>query len=161
MLNIPITNSPSVAKTITLKVTPTIGTVPEAYMLGIMPNQNTVKLEGRDASGLFYAVQSLLSILDDYNKQNIPEIRIFDQPRFPLRGMHVDVARNFHGVDDIKRILNAMAMYKLNTLHLHLTDDEGWRLDIPSIPDLARVTLVYLLYHFVILRCSVFKDIRF
>ena len=142
MLNLPITYDKSQDKTIKLTINSTIGSVPEAYNLNVIPDENTITLDGRDTRGLFYAAQSLFSILDGYNKQEIPEISIFDEPRYPYRGMHIDIARNFHGVEDIKRIINAMAMYKLNTLHLHLSDDEGWRLDIPSIPELAQVRLL-------------------
>lgn len=88
---------------------------------------------------MFYAVQSLKSILDTYDSKNIPAITIQDGPRYPFRGMHLDVARNFHTVEDVKRLITAMAMYKLNRLHLHLSDDEGWRLEIPGLQELTQV----------------------
>ena len=80
-----------------------------------------------------------MSLLSTY-PGGLPEIHIEDKPRFEHRGMHVDVARNFRSVDDIKRLLDVMAMYKLNKLHLHLSDDEGWRLEIPGLPELTEVT---------------------
>ena len=64
-----------------------------------------------------------------------------DFPRYHYRGMHIDVARNFHHKDDILRHLEAMATYKLNKFHFHLTDDEGWRLEIPELPELTEVSL--------------------
>ena len=64
---------------------------------------------------------------------------IQDQPRFAYRGMMLDVARHFFGVDDVKRLIDLMALYKLNTLHLHLSDDQGWRLEIKSWPKLTEI----------------------
>ena len=56
----------------------------------------------------------------------------------------MDVARNFHSISDLKRLMDAMAMYKMNMLHLHLSDDEGWRLQIPALPELTSVGIVIL-----------------
>ena len=69
----------------------------------------------------------------------LPQVTITDEPRFEYRGMHVDVARNFHSISDLRRLMDAMAMYKMNMLHLHLSDDEGWRLQIPDLPELTSV----------------------
>lgn len=66
-------------------------------------------------------------------------MRIEDAPRFGFRGLHIDIARNFHGPAELHRLLDQMARYKLNRLHLHLADDEGWRLEIPALPELAQV----------------------
>lgn len=111
----------------------------ESYQLQVQPDQRTIRLSSGDKAGMFYAVQSLRSILDTYNSMNIPAITIQDGPRFPFRGMHLDVARNFHTVEDVKRLITAMAMYKMNRLHLHLSDDEGWRLEIPGLQELTQV----------------------
>ena len=62
-----------------------------------------------------------------------------DKPRFDFRGMHLDVSRNFFDKTVVESILDVMAMYKLNKLHLHLSDDEGWRLQIPGLPELTDV----------------------
>ena len=67
--------------------------------------------------------------------------------RFGYRGMHVDVARNFYPKETILKLLDIMSMYKLNQFHFHLTDDEGWRLEIPGLPELTEVGV----YMFVIL----------
>ena len=64
----------------------------------------------------------------------VPAVRVLDAPRYPWRGLSLDVARHFFGVDDVKRVLSLMTRYKLNVLHLHLSDDQGWRLQIPSRP---------------------------
>jgi hexosaminidase len=81
-------------------------------------------------------VQSLLSIT---REGRVPHIHIRDAPRYEFRGMHIDVARNFFVKEEIFKLINVMAMYKMNKLHLHLTDDEGWRLEIPGIPELTKV----------------------
>src|SRR5690606_16546539 len=65
----------------------------------------------------------------------VPPVRVVDAPRYPWRGLSLDVARHFFGVDDIKRVIALMTRYKLNVLHLHLSDDQGWRLEIPSRPE--------------------------
>ncbi len=114
---------------------------PEAYRLNITPDR--VKITGYDPAGVFYALTTLLALQapDDESPQSItlPAGRILDYPRFPYRGLHVDVARNFHDAGTIRQVLDEMARYKLNRLHFHLTDDEGWRLDIPGLPELTGV----------------------
>src|SRR5205814_8987857 len=67
----------------------------------------------------------------------LPAIRVVDAPRFGYRGFMLDVARNFHPKPAVLRTLDLIARYKLNVIHLHLTDDEGWRIEIPSLPQLT------------------------
>ena len=67
----------------------------------------------------------------------VPPVRVVDAPRYPWRGLSIDVARHFFGIDDLKRVIALMTRYKLNVLHLHLSDDQGWRLEIPSRPELT------------------------
>src|SRR2546427_7309201 len=69
----------------------------------------------------------------------LPAMRVVDAPRFGYRGFMLDVARNFHPKAAVLRTLDLMARYKLNVFHMHLTDDEGWRVEIPSLPDLTAV----------------------
>ena len=97
-----------------------------------------ISMAGADQQALFYAAQSLLSLVQP-GVGTIPFVNISDSPRFEYRGMHVDVARNFHSVASIQRLLDQMAAYKMNKLHLHLSDDEGWRLEIPSLPELTSI----------------------
>jgi len=111
--------------------------IDEGYRLDI--NESLILMRARKPVGAFYAVQTLRAILDGYKRVNIPSLSIEDAPRYPWRGMHLDVSRNFHTLDDVKRLIRAMAMYKMNHLHLHLTDDEGWRIEIPDIPELTEV----------------------
>lgn len=65
-----------------------------------------------------------------------------DAPRFSYRGLMLDVGRNFHPVEDVLRLLDVMSRYKLNTFHFHLTDDEGWRIEIPELPELTQVRVL-------------------
>ncbi|KAH3695196.1 hypothetical protein DPMN_082652 [Dreissena polymorpha] len=110
----------------------------EGYALDV--KNNIITLTSNDAAGMFYAAQTLSSVISG-TKGRIPELRVVDAPRFRWRGMQIDVARNFHSVVDIKRLIKAMSMYKMNVLHLHLTDDEGWRLVIDGLPELTQVSL--------------------
>ncbi|WP_260260122.1 beta-N-acetylhexosaminidase [Vibrio intestinalis] len=106
-----------------------------AYELRI--TQQGIDIKGYDQAGLFYAVQSVFGLMGE--DETLPEILIVDAPRFDYRGVMVDVARNFHTKDAILATLDQMAAYKMNKLHLHLTDDEGWRLEIPGLPELTDV----------------------
>ena len=111
----------------------------EAYILDVAPGR--IEILANDNSGIFYGIQSLRALIDnrDGDGTEIGTVRIEDSPAFPYRGMHLDVSRNFQPVDDIKRLLDVMAMYKLNRFHFHLTDDEGWRLAIDPLPELVEV----------------------
>ena len=97
-----------------------------------------VAIRGQDAEALFHGAQSLLALVQP-GVATIPTLSIVDGPRFTHRGMHVDVARNFQSRESIEALLDQMGAYKLNRLHLHLSDDEGWRLEIPSLPELTAV----------------------
>lgn len=126
-------------KTIHLQVDPKVVKNAEAYHLKISGSDG-ITITGHDAAGVFYGVQSLLALLPLENKDatiNLQGIGIEDAPRFPYRGIHVDVARNFQNKASMLKVIDAMARYKLNKLHLHLTDDEGWRLEIDGLPELT------------------------
>jgi len=112
---------------------------PEAYTLRI--DAEKITISGGDNSGAFYGVQSLLSLLPAQKTSvlNLPRLTAFDTPRYTWRGMHYDMARNFHGMEYTLRLIDQMARFKLNKLHLHLTDDEGWRLEIPGLPELTEI----------------------
>ena len=110
----------------------------EWYQLQINAKDESIKIIGQDKSGLFYGIQSLISLAEGSNMM-VPDADIVDEPRYKYRGMHVDVARNFQNKDSILKLLETMATYKMNKLHLHLTDDEGWRLEIPGLPELTQV----------------------
>ena len=96
------------------------------------------------AEGLFYGIQSMLQLLpyelkNEKNRIKIPCVIIRDFPRFSWRGMHLDVARHYISVDVIKRYIDHLAFYKMNVLHLHLTDDQAWRLEIKHYPKLTEI----------------------
>ena len=117
----------------------------EGYQLSV--TRSGVVLTAAAPAGLFYGVQTLRQLLPprvEYTATlprslTIPAVEITDRPRYPWRGMMLDVARHFFEVDDVERVIDLMALYKLNRLHLHLSDDQGWRIEIPGYPDLTRV----------------------
>ena len=110
----------------------------EGYKLQVTGQQ--VIVEGRGA-GMFYGIQTLIQLIHGNSPAyaSIPCAVIKDQPRFQYRGMHLDVARHFFDVDFIKRYLDLMAAYKLNNFHWHLTDDQGWRIEIKKYPKLTEI----------------------
>jgi hexosaminidase len=116
----------------------------EAYRLTV-DSERGVEIVGTDPSGVFYGVQTLRALLplDAYREPaadlKIDAVRIADSPRFRYRGVHLDVARNFQRKETVKKLLDLMAFYKLNRLHWHLTDDEGWRVEIKQLPELTAV----------------------
>lgn len=97
-----------------------------------------IVIVGVDGNGVFNGLQSLSSLVT-VGELRIPMLAVNDEPHYAFRGMLVDVARNFHSKEFILTLLDQMAAYKLNKLHLHLGDDEGWRLEIPSLPELTSV----------------------
>ncbi|MFZ6013356.1 MAG: family 20 glycosylhydrolase, partial [Bacteroidota bacterium] len=118
-----------------------LGKGSEAYQLTIKPTG--VEIKGADAEGVFYGIQSLIALVPTEHKQNadvvLPEMTIVDFPRFHYRGIHLDVARNFQQPATVFKMLDLMASYKLNKLHFHLSDDEGWRVEMKSLPELTAV----------------------
>ncbi|KAK2140752.1 hypothetical protein LSH36_1259g00011 [Paralvinella palmiformis] len=110
----------------------------EAYSIETNCDKNIVRITGTSAAGVFYGVQTLDSIYN-HNKRTIHCLDVVDAPRFSYRGIMLDVARNFFPVYEVIRILDTMAMYKLNVLHFHLSDDQGWRLEIPGLEELTRI----------------------
>jgi hexosaminidase len=110
----------------------------EGYRLRIDPRSVTIL--GRPA-GLFYGAQSVLQLAAARSGKTfvLPAAEIRDQPRFPYRGLHLDTSRHMFPVEFLKHYLDWMARYKLNTFHWHLTDDQGWRIEIKKYPRLAEV----------------------
>ncbi|WP_058911683.1 beta-N-acetylhexosaminidase [Entomohabitans teleogrylli] len=111
--------------------------VPGAYMLKIGAKEAVVT--GYDQAGVFYGLQSILSLVPSEGPMKIATLDAKDAPRFQYRGMFIDVGRNFHSKAAILRALDQMAAYKLNKFHFHLSDDEGWRIEIPGLPELTEV----------------------
>lgn len=118
---------------------------PEAYILDVNTEEITIKASS--PKGVFYAVQSLIQLLppefikDGFKSEgiNIQTLKIEDNPEFSYRGMHLDVSRHMYPVEFIKKYIDALAMLKMNTFHWHLTDDQGWRIEIKKYPKLQEV----------------------
>ena len=119
---------------------------PEAYTLDV--DANGVRIMGGDAAGAFYGLQSLRQMLPPHIdapvlaegvEWSVPFSHINDAPRFSYRGLHLDVGRNFFDVDFVKSYIDTMARYKFNRFHWHLTEDQGWRIEIDSYPLLTEV----------------------
>jgi hexosaminidase len=117
----------------------------EGYKLSC--NKGQIVIHAVTDAGVFYGIQSLLQlappqIMADSVKQvewEIPSLQIWDKPRFTYRGMHLDVSRHFFPKDFILKYIDMLAMYKLNVFHWHLTDDNGWRIEIKKYPDLTNI----------------------
>ncbi|MCA6450849.1 MAG: beta-N-acetylhexosaminidase [Chitinophagaceae bacterium] len=110
-----------------------------AYHLQV--NRTGVQIKGDGAIGTFYGVQSLVQLLPVEKKKEltVPALEIEDQPRFAYRGMHLDVGRHFYPIDFIKKFIDYIALHKMNTFHWHLTEDQGWRIEIKKYPKLTQV----------------------
>ena len=115
----------------------------ESYLMRI--DNDAIAIVATAASGVYYGVNSLLqyisyaSMEQDDDQLTLRGIDVTDKPRFDYRGMHLDVARNFHTKETVMKVIDAMAYFKLNKFHFHLTDDEGWRLEIPGLPELTNI----------------------
>ena len=111
----------------------------EAYQLTIA--KNIITLNASDYSGIVYGLQSLRQIITTTALEGLewPLIKVDDSPRFGYRGFLLDIARNFYGPKKIKEVLDLMGLFKLNRLDFRLTDDEGWRIEIPDLPELTDI----------------------
>ncbi|MCQ2317873.1 MAG: family 20 glycosylhydrolase [Bacteroidales bacterium] len=119
----------------------------EAYTLVV--DGNGITIQGGTTAGVFYGIQTLMQMLpaDAYNKGaeakakavEVPAMRIADAPRFHYRGLHFDVSRTFFGTEFMYKLLDAMSYYKINNLHWHLADDQGWRVEIKAYPRLTEL----------------------
>lgn len=110
----------------------------EKYDLTISPDRITISSSSE--KGYFLALQTLIQLFEQYkNAGKIPAMKIEDEPKFAWRGMHLDVCRHFFTVEEVKQYIDYLAMYKLNTFHWHLTDDQGWRIEIKKYPKLTEI----------------------
>jgi hexosaminidase len=111
---------------------------PEAYHLRASGKE--IVIEASDPRGLFYGAQTLRQLVTGASSaRSVPKVEIRDEPRFRWRGLLIDLGRHFFGKQTLFKIIDEMAFYKLNVLKLHLTDYEGWRLEIPAYPKLTQV----------------------
>lgn len=104
-------------------------------------DDDKIEIIGADNAGVFYGIQSLLALFTKVpdGSVEVPNVEIDDTPRYGWRGMHYDNARNYHGKDALFKLVEQMARYKLNKFHWHFSDDEGWRLEIPGLPELSEI----------------------
>lgn len=138
-LSVPVkqNNGKSAANSIVLTADGTSDLPAEGYHLTITPKQ--VLIAGKGA-GLFYGVQTLIQLLSTNGTfMSVPCAEITDYPRFAYRGFMLDVCRHFFSVDVVKKYIDLMASYKLNNFHWHLTDDQGWRIEIKKYPKLTEI----------------------
>lgn len=112
----------------------------ESYELTIDQKHISI-VAASDGAGNFYAFQTLIQLLptEKSNSLSLPCVQIKDSPRFQWRGMHLDVCRHFYPVSFIKKYIDLIALYKMNTFHWHLTEDQGWRIEIKKYPKLTEV----------------------
>ena len=125
---------------INLSIDPTIFTEKDSYK--IIVNENNINIISSEASSAFFAIQTLRKSLPfDAKGENIvmPAAEIYDYPRFGHRGMMLDVSRHIFDLDSIKEFIDVMALHNMNKFHIHLTDDQGWRIEIKKYPELTQV----------------------
>ena len=134
--------SAEAANSINLTLSDTISNA-EGYVLSVTPD--VITIAGKSSKGVFYGIQTLRQLLPAeveataVSDLTIPAVSITDAPRYAYRGMHLDVSRHFFPVSFIKKYIDLLAMHKLNTFHWHLTDDQGWRIEIKQYPKLTEV----------------------
>jgi hexosaminidase len=109
----------------------------EGYELNVM--ESSVVIKAPTPRGIFYGVQTFLQLMPATGTLDIPAVTISDAPRFPWRGLMLDVSRHFFTIEQVKRMIDQMVVYKFNLLHLHLTDDQGWRMEIKQLPELTQI----------------------
>ncbi|RSK48903.1 glycoside hydrolase family 20 protein [Hymenobacter rigui] len=128
------------AGSIRLTLRPALDTLStEGYMLSVQPTQ--VVLAASNAQGVFRGLQTIRQLLPVQRGAavRLPAVEVIDKPRYQWRGMHLDVSRHFFGVEFVKKYIDYLALHKLNTFHWHLTDDQGWRIEIKKYPRLTSV----------------------
>ena len=111
---------------------PTLGD--ESYKLSL--NDNLIQLHASTKKGIFYGMQTFFQLFFSMTDNQLPFLSIEDSPRFSHRGLMIDPARHFIPIDDIKSFIDIMSFYKFNKLHIHLSDDEGWRVEIKGLPEI-------------------------
>ena len=120
-------------------VTKPVADSKEAYSLNV--NADGISIEGDSPAGTFYGIQTLIQLLpaEKVKSLAVPFVSVKDEPRFSYRGLHLDVGRHMFPVAFIKKYIDYLALHKLNTFHWHLTEDQGWRIEIKKYPELTRV----------------------
>ena len=112
----------------------------EAYHISV--SNKTIRVTGKTPKGVFYGIQTLRKSLAEEIHQDaivFPAVEIDDEPRFGYRGMMLDCARHFFPVSFVKKFIDLLALHNMNTFHWHLTDDQGWRIEIKKYPELTKI----------------------
>jgi hexosaminidase len=115
---------------------------PSAGSYTLEVNKNGISIKGHDEEGVFYGIQTFIQLLPPHvsnSRIEIPFLTIKDHPRFGYRGLHLDCGRNFMPIDFIKKYIDYIALHKMNYFHWHLTEDQGWRIEIKKYPKLTSV----------------------
>lgn len=118
------------------------GNIPSSENYAISVSRKEIRIKARSNTGMFYALQTLIQMLPvriEKGNATVPGVEISDEPRFKYRGMHLDVGRHFMPVSFVKKYIDLMALYKLNQFHWHLTEDQGWRIEIKKYPKLTDI----------------------
>lgn len=145
-IDLPISSDEGTKNVIQLQIISSEEIPQDGYILDI--SEDKILLQAKSTNGLFYGFQSILQLLpvEIFNSElsnqvswQVPLCRITDWPRFSWRGMHLDVSRHFFSTDFIKRYIDLIALHKMNVFHWHLTDDNGWRIEIKKYPKLTEV----------------------
>ncbi|MCT4639596.1 MAG: family 20 glycosylhydrolase [Bacteroidales bacterium] len=117
---------------------------PEGYNLNV--SKRNIEIKANNAAGAFYAIQTMFQLMppeeiakSNSNTISVSAAKIFDKPDFKWRGMHLDVCRHFYSVEFVKKYIDLLAMHKMNVFHWHLTEDQGWRIQIDKYPKLTEV----------------------
>lgn len=118
---------------------PVASTNPEAYTLQVNPNNERIVINGFSNAAVINGINTLRSLLA--GGRTIKSMTINDYPRFPYRGLELDLASNYFPPSTVKKVIDVMALYKLNKLVLILGEENGWRIEIPEIPSLTKVNI--------------------
>lgn len=136
-----VSNSNPIGNQIILKLDDADKSLNDSNAYNLTVDANQIKISSKSKTGLFYGIQTLLLLLPVNNSKpiRIEAITIKDAPKYNWRGMHLDVCRHFFPKEFVKKYIDYLAMYKMNTFHWHLTDDQGWRIEIKKYPKLTDV----------------------
>lgn len=144
--SLPVNTAPAGLGRINLAINPGLDTNEEGYTLEVTPE--VIYVQGKTARGLFYGMQSLMQLFPAEVESPVkvngvawiaPAVTIKDEPRFGYRGIMLDPCRHFMPVENVKKYLDVIALFKINTMHWHLTDDQGWRIEIKKYPKLTEI----------------------
>lgn len=144
--SLPVNTAPAGQGGINLAINPGLDTNEEGYTLEVTPE--VIYVQGKTARGLFYGMQSLMQLFPAEVESPVkvngiawtaPAVTIKDEPRFEYRGIMLDPCRHFMPVEYVKKYLDVIALFKINTMHWHLTDDQGWRIEIKKYPKLTEI----------------------